>query len=145
MTFPGRALNIVISGEDFFYFSLTREIFWLLTKRPFGRKSVKVDKTEPRNGQLPKRKWNNENKMNDELNNHLNRNKLVVKETIPPIIDKSSSTWICALCNNKPNQITGLGELYGPYRVSLCSDEDLIYEKNNTGIYLCYLIQCYSF
>ncbi len=67
MTFPGRALNIVISGEDFFYFSLTREIFWLLTKRPFGRKSVKVDKTEPRNGQLPKRKWNKENKMNDEL------------------------------------------------------------------------------
>ena len=88
---------------------------------------------------------NSENKMNDELNNHLNRNKLVVKETIPPIIDKSSSTWICALCNNKPNQINGLGELYGPYRVSLCLDEDLIYEKNNTGIYLCYLIQCYSF
>ncbi len=54
-----------IVSRDFFF--TESEIFWLLTKRLFGRKSVKVDKTEPRNGQLPKRKWNKGNKMNDEL------------------------------------------------------------------------------
>ena len=44
------------------------------------------------------------------------------KDKIDPITDFESA-WVCALCSNSPHSMAGLGDLYGPYRVSLISGD----------------------
>lgn len=50
------------------------------------------------------------------------------KEKIPPIICQKSP-WLCVVCHHRPNQFDSLGDLFGPYRISLDNnDEDLTLE-----------------
>ena len=62
-------------------------------------------------------------------------NKQIQKEKLPAIIDPLNlKDWICSLCHNKPNAFDYLGPLFGPYRISLTSD-DSWYDDIKSGIY----------
>lgn len=57
-----------------------------------------------------------------------NKKERIAKEKIPPITDQKSA-WVCTLCNKQPKFIDGIGDLFGPYRISLNeTDEDLTLE-----------------
>lgn len=62
-------------------------------------------------------------------------NKQIQKEKLPAIIDPLNlKDWICSLCHNKPNAFDYLGPLFGPYRISLTSDDSWS-DDIKSGIY----------
>ena len=52
-----------------------------------------------------------------------NLTRIIPKEKILPIVDKSVP-WICGLCQQGPNSVKGLGDLFGPYRIDLSDESD---------------------
>lgn len=66
---------------------------------------------------------------NNELNGNpsLSTKQMVPKEKFLPITD-TESAWVCSFCENRPNSLAGLGELFGPYRIGFNSDENVYFE-----------------
>lgn len=58
-------------------------------------------------------------------------------------IERKDEPWICCFCSNKANFMDGIGELYGPYRVSDDLEADIVFDATK-GIFH-FSLRCYIF
>ncbi len=69
-------------------------------------------------------KFKNVNMTKSSSIHHLNRTDtlMIQREKLESILEPDNvADWACSLCHKKPNEMSGLGPLYGPYRVQKTS------------------------